>query len=340
MMPATSAAVLSASVAMVSFQIGAAFAKQLLPGLGAPGTTALRLGLSALLLVAVQRPWRSVPSRSAWKWILAYGLSLGAMNAVFYVALGRIPLGIAVAIEFVGPLGVAVWASRRRIDYLWVALAAVGLALLLPIRPGAAALDPLGVACALLAGLGWALYILFGQKAGRAHGPTAATWGLMVAAVLTVPLGAIDAGARLVDPAILPFGVAVAIFSRRCPTLEMMRCGGFAADLRHAYGFEPAIAAVAGAVLLHEPERHAWSASPRLSWSIGAVKGERPELLTERGLRAVQALGLPGRRTTRPRPRWRLRNGADVLLLSLAPVGAGAACLCRVPDSHVRFVCC
>ena len=286
MMPATSAAVLSASVAMVSFQIGAAFAKQLLPVLGAPGTTALRLGLSALLLVAVQRPWRSVPSRSAWKWILAYGLSLGAMNAVFYVALGRIPLGIAVAIEFVGPLGVAVWASRRSIDYLWVALAAVGLALLLPIRSGAAALDPLGVACALLAGVGWALYIVFGQKAGRAHGPTAATWGLMVAAAVTVPLGVIDAGARLVDPAILPFGVGVAIFSSALPyTLEMIALRRLSTrTFGTLMSFEPAIAAVAGAVLLHEQlSLTQWSAIAAIVVaSIGAVKGERPELLTER----------------------------------------------------------
>lgn len=286
MMPPTSAAVLSASVAMVSFQIGAAFAKQLIPGLGAPGTTALRLGLSALLLVAVQRPWRSVPSPSAWKWILAYGLSLGAMNAVFYVALGRIPLGIAVAIEFVGPLGVAVWASRRRIDYLWVALAALGLALLLPIRRGAAALDPLGVACALLAGLGWALYILFGQKAGRAHGPTAATWGLMVAAVLTVPLGVADAGARLVDPAILPFGVGVAIFSSALPyTLEMIALRRLSTRVFGTLmSFEPAIAAVAGVVLLHEHlSLTQWSAIAAIVVaSVGAVKGERPEQLAER----------------------------------------------------------
>jgi inner membrane transporter RhtA len=286
MMPATSAAVLSASVAMVSFQIGAAFAKQLIPELGAPGTTALRLGLSALLLLAVQRPWRSVPSRAAWTWILAYGLSLGAMNAVFYVALGRIPLGIAVAIEFVGPLGVAVWASRRRIDYLWVALAALGLALLLPIRPGAAALDPLGVACALLAGLGWALYILFGQKAGQAHGPAAATWGLMVAAALTVPLGVLDAGARLIDPAILPFGVAVAIFSSALPyTLEMIALRRLSTrTFGTLMSFEPAIAAVAGAVLLHErlTGLQGLAITAIVVASIGAVKGERPELLTER----------------------------------------------------------
>lgn len=282
----TSTAVLSASVAMVSFQIGAAFAKQLIPVLGAPGTTALRLGLSALLLLAVQRPWRSVPSRAAWTWVLAYGLSLGAMNAVFYVALGRIPLGIAVAIEFVGPLGVAVWASRRRIDYLWVGLAALGLALLLPIQPDAAALDPLGVACALLAGVGWALYIVFGQKAGRAHGPTAATWGLMVAAMLTVPLGVADAGARLVDPAILPFGVAVAIFSSALPySLEMVALRRLSTK---AFGtlmsFEPAIAAVAGVVLLHERlTALQWLAIAAIVVaSVGAVKGERPERLTER----------------------------------------------------------
>ena len=164
MIPPTGAAVLSATIAMVSFQIGATFAKQLIPAIGAPGTTALRLGLSALLLVVLQRPWRSMPSRSAWPVVLAYGLSLGAMNSVFYLALSRIPLGIAVAIEFVGPLAVAVFASRRRLDYLWVGLAAIGLSLLLPITHSGAALDPIGVLYALAAGVGWALYIVFGQK--------------------------------------------------------------------------------------------------------------------------------------------------------------------------------
>ncbi len=282
----TSTAVLSASVAMVSFQIGAAFAKQLIPVLGAPGTTAVRLGLSALLLLAVQRPWRSVPSRAAWRWILAYGAALGAMNAVFYVALGRIPLGIAVAIEFVGPLGVAVWASRRRIDYLWVALAALGLVLLLPIAPGVAALDPLGVACALLAGVGWALYIVFGQKAGRAHGPTAATWGLMIAAALTVPLGVASAGARLADPAILPFGIGVAIFSSALPyTLEMIALRRLSTRVFGTLmSFEPAIAAVAGVLLLHERlTATQWTAIAAIVVaSVGAVTGERPERLTER----------------------------------------------------------
>ena len=223
MIPRTGTAVLSATVAMVSFQVGATFAKQLIPVVGAPGTTALRLGLSALLLVVVQRPWRSMPSRSAWPMVLAYGVSLGAMNSVFYLALGRIPLGIAVAIEFVGPLAVAVLASRRRLDFLWVGLAAIGLSLLLPITHSGTALDPIGVLYALAAGVGWALYIVFGQKAGQAQGPSASTWGLMVAALLTVPVGAADAGAKLLDPSILPFGVGVAIFSSALPyTLEMI----------------------------------------------------------------------------------------------------------------------
>lgn len=281
----TSAAVLSASVAMVSFQIGAAFAKQLIPVLGAPGTTALRLGISALLLLVVQRPWRSTPTGASWRWILPYGLSLGAMNAIFYVALARIPLGIAVAIEFVGPLGVAVYASRRRVDYLWVLLAVVGLALLLPIRSGAAPLDLLGVACALVAGVGWALYIVFGQKAGRAHGPTAATWGLLVAAALVVPLGVIDAGPRIVDPATLPFGIAVAIFSGALPySLEMIALRGLSTK---AFGtlmsFEPAIAAVAGVVLLHEvlTPTHWVAIACIVAASAGAVMGEQPERLTE-----------------------------------------------------------
>jgi inner membrane transporter RhtA len=103
---------------MVPFQIGATFAKQLIPTIGAAGTTALRLGLSALLLVVLQRPWRTIPSRSAWPVVLAYGVSLGAMNAVFYLAPRSIPLGIAVAIEFIGPIAVAVLASRRRLDYV------------------------------------------------------------------------------------------------------------------------------------------------------------------------------------------------------------------------------
>ena len=286
MIPPTGAAVLSATIAMVSFQIGATFAKQLIPAIGAPGTTALRVGFSSLLLVVLQRPWRSVPSRSAWPVVLAYGVSLGAMNSVFYLALSRIPLGIAVAIEFVGPLAVAVFASRRRLDYLWVGLAAIGLSLLLPITPSGAALDPIGVLYALAAGVGWALYIVFGQKAGQAQGPSASTWGLMVAALLTVPVGVADAGARLVDPSILPFGVAVAVFSSALPyTLEMIALRRLSTKVFGTLmSFEPAIAAIAGVVLLHERlSITQWTAIGAIILaSVGAVAGEPPHVVTER----------------------------------------------------------
>jgi inner membrane transporter RhtA len=284
--PATGAAVLSATIAMVSFQLGATFAKQLIPAIGAPGTTALRLGLSALLLVALQRPWRTMPSRSAWPVVLAYGVSLGAMNWVFYLALSRIPLGIAVAIEFVGPLAVAVLASRRRLDYLWVGLAAIGLSLLLPITQSGAALDPIGVLYALAAGIGWALYIVFGQKAGQAQGPSASTWGLMVAALLTVPVGVAEAGARLVDLSILPFGVGVAIFSSALPyTLEMIALRRLSTKVFGTLmSFEPAIAAIAGVVLLHEQLTiMQWTAiGAIIVASAGAVAGEPPHAVTER----------------------------------------------------------
>ncbi len=232
------AAVVSLVVAMLSFQVGAAVAKQLIPMVGAPGTTALRLGISAVLLIGMQRPWRTVPSRATFPIILAYG----------------IPLGIAVGLEFTGPLAVALLGSRRVLDFFWLATAVVGLALLLPLTPGSAALDPRGVAAALAAGACWAIYIVCGKKAGHAHGAAASTWGMLIAACLVVPVGVASAGASLWSMAVLPMGAAVAVMSSALPyTLEMTA-------LRHlstrSYGtltsMEPALGALTGLFLLHE----------------------------------------------------------------------------------------
>jgi len=248
------AALISLVVAMLSFQVGASVAKQLIPLVGAPGTTALRLGISALVMVVARRPWRSLPSRAAVPVLVAYGLSLGTMNFVFYQSLRTIPLGIAVGLEFTGPLAVALLGSRHRMDYLWVALAVLGLACLLPVTRASAHLDPSGVAYALAAGVCWALYIVFGKKAGHTHGAEASTWGMLIAAAAIVPIGVADAGRALLTADVLPRGFAVAMLSSALPySLEMVALRRLSTK---TYGtlmsVEPAIAALAGLLLLGE----------------------------------------------------------------------------------------
>jgi len=252
--PSTAVAVVILVIAMASFQAGASVAKQLIPAIGAPATTALRLGLSALIVFILQRPWRSPPSRSSLGVILAYGLALGTMNFVFYMALRTLPLGIAVALEFTGPLAVALVGSRRRTDFLWIALAVLGLMFLLPLSRTEGAVDPVGVAFALAAGLCWALYIIFGQKAGRAHGPAASAWGMLIAASFTVPLGLALTGGGILSPAVLPMGFAVAVLSSAFPyTLEMIALRQLATKtFGTLMSLEPAIAALAGLVFLSE----------------------------------------------------------------------------------------
>ena len=250
----TAVAVVSLVVAMASFQAGASIAKQLIPAIGAPATTALRLGLSALIVCILQRPWRSPPSRSSLGVILVYGLALGTMNFVFYMALRTIPLGIAVALEFTGPLAVALVGSRRRTDFLWIALAVLGLMFLLPLSRTEGSVDPVGVAFALAAGFCWALYIIFGQKAGRAHGPAASAWGMLIAASFTVPIGLALTGRGILSPAVLPMGFAVAVLSSAFPyTLEMIALRQLATKtFGTLMSLEPAIAALAGLVFLSE----------------------------------------------------------------------------------------
>jgi inner membrane transporter RhtA len=239
---------------MFSFQVGASIAKHLMPVVGAPATTAMRVGLSAVMVAVLQRAWRRVPSRSAWPMIVAYGAALGVMNASFYLAINRIPLGIAVALEFTGPLGVAVAHSRRAVHFVWIGLAVAGLIPLLPIVPTGRGLDPVGVLWALSAGVCWAGYIIFGQKAGRAHGPTTPSWGLLVAALIVVPIGIAEAPRGAVTWSVVPLGVAVAVFSSALPyTLEMAALTRLS---RRAYGtlmsFDPAAAALVGFIALGE----------------------------------------------------------------------------------------
>ena len=238
---------------MVSLQCGATFAKSLFPAVGAAGTASLRVGFSALILIAVWRPWRRhLPLREAG-WIALYGAALGLMNLLFYLALARLPLGPAVAIEFAGPLAVALIASRRRSDFLWIGVAVAGLLLLLPVAT-TDGLDPVGVALDLGAALAWALYILFGQRAGRVDGGQAVSLGMLAAALVAAPFGVAEAGASLLAPGILLSGLAVALMSSALPySLEMVALRRLD---RKSFGvlmsLEPAVATGAGLVLLGE----------------------------------------------------------------------------------------
>jgi inner membrane transporter RhtA len=239
---------------MVSYQCGASLAKHLFPQVGAQGATAYRLGLSALILLLWRRPWRRAKDARDWRALWGYGLSMGAMNLVFYMSLRTIPLGIAVALEFTGPLALALFGSRKPVDFVWIALVVAGLALLLPLNTQAQALDPVGVMYALAAGVGWALYIVLGKKAGAAHGADAVTLGTSIGALLAIPFGAAHAGSALLSPALLPYALGVAVLSSALPySLEMVALTRLPArTFSTLLSLEPAIAAVAGAALLDQ----------------------------------------------------------------------------------------
>jgi inner membrane transporter RhtA len=207
---------------MLCFQVGAALAKGLFPLVGASGAVALRLGISALILVAVWRPWRTRFTLPQARTVAFYGLAMGCMNFLFYLSLRSIPLGIAVALEFTGPLALALIASRRFIDFLWIALAVLGLLALLPLGLGSKSLPPSGIVCALAAGACWALYIVFGRKAGAAHGAQTTALGTLVGAIVIVPIGIAQNGLHLFSWALLPTAVGVALLSSAIPySLEM-----------------------------------------------------------------------------------------------------------------------
>ncbi|TMN32991.1 DMT family transporter [Pseudoalteromonas sp. S2755] len=246
-------AILCLLCAMVTIQSGASIAKQLFPFVGPEGTTAYRLGFSALILCLVFKPWRHLPVN--WRPLIVYGLCLGGMNITFYYAIERIPIGIGVALEFTGPLAVALFSSKRKRDYLWVAFAILGILLLLPDLGDVNGLDPVGVALALVAGACWAGYILYGKRSGNeSSGGVTVAIGMTVAALAIVPFGMVSQGAALLDWSLIPLGIAIGLLSSALPySLEMV-----ALRKMPAQGFsilmsvEPAVAALAGFLILGE----------------------------------------------------------------------------------------
>jgi inner membrane transporter RhtA len=240
-------------VAVSSVQFGAALAKTLFDEIGPGGTVFLRLLFAAVALAVVSRPSPRGLARADWRLVLVFGFTLAAMNLSFYESLDRIPLGVAVTFEFVGPLGVAIAGSRRALDLLWVGLAAAGILLLSDF--GSADLDGLGVALALLAGAFWAAYIVLSARVGQKfEGGQGLALAMAAGAVMITPVGVGDGGAELAGAGVLALGAAVAILSSAVPyTLEMealrrMPQGVFGVLM----SIEPAMAAFAGFVLLGE----------------------------------------------------------------------------------------
>src|ERR671932_141149 len=239
-----------------SVQLGAAIAKGLFGELGPSGTVFLRIGFAALVLLILWRPSLGGYPHGDYLVSTLFGLALVAMNFTLYQALDRIPLGVAVTLEFVGPLGVAVAGSRRVLDLLWVVLAAAGIVLLAPLGVlGETDLDPVGVALALLAGCFWASYILLSARTGSLFpGGTGLVIALCVGTVALVPVGIVGGGTALLDPKLLLTGFAVAMLSSAVPySLELEALRKLPARVFGVLmSLEPAVAALVGFIVLGE----------------------------------------------------------------------------------------
>ncbi|MFI7403578.1 EamA family transporter [Streptomyces sp. NPDC049541] len=256
----------------VSVQFGAALAVNLMPRAGALGVVTLRLLAAAAVLLLVCRPKLRGHSRTDWGTVIVFGITLGAMNGLFYQAVDRIPLGPAVTLEVLGPLALSVLASRRAINVVWAGLALTGVFLLG--GGGFDGLDPVGVAFALGAGAMWAAYIVFSARTGRRF-PQADGLALAMAigALLMLPLGIAESGAKLTDPTTIALGSAVAIMSSVLPyTLELLALRRLpASTFAIMMSLEPALAATAGFLVLGQ-SLSAWQAAA-IALVIGASMG-------------------------------------------------------------------
>ncbi len=247
-------------VSLITLCAGTSLAKGLFPFVGAEGTTTYRLVFSTLLLMAFRRPWRR-----AWTWadvpiLVLFGATLGLMNLLFYSAIKTVPFGLAIAVEFTRPLAVALWSSKKPLDFVWIVLAVAGMGLILPLgnTMGAglqtAAIDPVGIAYALGAGACWAVYIVVGQSVADRIGAFATPMGMLVAALLVTPVGISVAGSSLLNPEWMLAGLGIALLSSAIPySLEMY-------SLKHLpkqtfsilLSLEPAVGALAGWLVLSE----------------------------------------------------------------------------------------
>lgn len=242
-------------LSIISVQVGAALAEHLFDVLGPPGTVLLRTGFAAIVLMVVWRPHVRGHTRQQYAAVVLFGGVLALMNLSFYMAIARIPLGIAVTLEFVGPLGIAVLGSRRWLDLVWVAAAVLGVALLSPFGGNSLMLDPTGVFFVLIAGSCWGVYIIVGGRVGRFFpGGNGLALALSVSSLLLLPVGVLSARTALLNPGALVFGFVVAMLSSAIPfslELEALRRLS-SATFGILLSLEPAFAALVGVLLLGE----------------------------------------------------------------------------------------
>ena len=245
---------------LITLCAGTSLAKGLFPLVGAEGTTTYRLVFSTLLLMAFWRPWRR-----AWTWsdapiLVLFGATLGIMNLLFYSAIKTVPFGLAIAVEFTGPLAVALWSSKKPLDFVWIVLAVAGMGLILPLGntlgtdSQIASIDPLGIAFALGAGCCWAVYIVVGQRVADRIGALATPMGMLVAALVVLPVGISVAGTSLLNPAWMLAGLAIALLSSAIPySLEMYSLKQLPKQtFSILLSLEPAVGALAGWLVLSE----------------------------------------------------------------------------------------
>lgn len=242
---------------IVSLCLGATFAKRLFPIVGFESTTLYRIGFAALMLLLIWRPWRLHFAPRRFALLMLFGAALGAMNLSFYASLRTLPLGVAIALEFVGPLAVAIGSSRRAIDFLWIGLAVTGVGLLLPVWRFSEPLDVVGTVFALTAGALWAVYILLGRHVGRSDPGASLSVAMTAGALFVLPFAMLARGGdvgTLLAPAMLMPGLGLALLSSLVPyTLELYALPRLpAATFSVLLSLEPAVGALLGTAVSGE----------------------------------------------------------------------------------------
>ncbi|MVZ64438.1 EamA family transporter [Sphingobacterium sp. DK4209] len=246
-------AVPAALASMICVQGGASLAKRLFPTLGAIGTSTLRIGLSAIILFLINRPNLFSFTKKQWLYCFIYGLGIAAMNLIFYLAIQKIPLGLGVTIEFVGPLFLALVLSRKLLDILWAMLACAGILLIVPW--GSGTIDTLGLFLAFLAGAFWALYIVMGGKVSKVmDSKDAVSTGMLIAAAFIIPFAIWDGQLTKITPLLFAQGLGVAILSSALPfSLDMVALKRLPAKTFSILtSLQPAFAALSGLIFLQE----------------------------------------------------------------------------------------